>query len=144
MTVDTATLDVRTIQPRERHPLIFQRLDALLPGQSIQLVNDHDPVPLYYQIQATRPQQFAWSYVEQGPEVWRATITRTATTPQVRPDQTVGSISERFPAALPVLQQFGLDLCCGASLTLEQAAQQHQLDLSQLLAALNQQLTRSL
>lgn len=69
------TLDVRTIIPRERHPLIFKTFDALQPGEAFELVNDHDPKPLYYHLQAERT-GLTWSYLEQGPEVWRVAIGR--------------------------------------------------------------------
>lgn len=42
------TLDVRTISPAQRHPLIFDRFDSLPVGGSFTLVNDHDPKPLRY------------------------------------------------------------------------------------------------
>jgi uncharacterized protein (DUF2249 family) len=70
------TVDVRTIAPRERHPLIFSTFRALTPGQVMELVNDHDPRPLYYQFQAEMPGTFIWEYLEQGPENWRVAITR--------------------------------------------------------------------
>jgi len=38
---------VRTIGPRERHPLIFATFDALQEGEPFTLVNDHDPMPYY-------------------------------------------------------------------------------------------------
>lgn len=78
MTTTTTTLDVRTIAPRERHPRIFEIFDALDPGAAFELVNDHDPKPLYYQFQAERAGAVAWTYLEQGPERWRVRITRTA------------------------------------------------------------------
>ncbi len=71
-------LDVRTIVPRERHPLIFETFDALSAGASFELINDHDPKPLYYQLQAERPGQLDWEYLEQGPEVWRVRVGRAA------------------------------------------------------------------
>lgn len=71
-------LDVRTIPPRERHPQILETFDALGAGTAMVLVNDHDPKPLYYQFQAERPGGFDWHYLEQGPEVWRVRIRRTA------------------------------------------------------------------
>lgn len=71
-------LDVRTIVPRERHPLIFETFDALGAGASFELINDHDPKPLYYQLQAERPGQLDWEYLEQGPEVWRVRVGRAA------------------------------------------------------------------
>jgi uncharacterized protein (DUF2249 family) len=73
---DAKTLDVRTIVPRERHPLIFRTLAALAPAQAIVLKNDHHPKPLYYQIQAEHPGEFSWDYLESGPEVWRVRIGR--------------------------------------------------------------------
>ena len=71
-------LDVRTIAPRERHPLIFRTYGALGPGEGFELVNDHDPKPLYYQFQAEIGPQFDWEYLEQGPETWRVRIGRRA------------------------------------------------------------------
>jgi uncharacterized protein (DUF2249 family) len=69
-----STIDVRTIAPRQRHPLIFDTFDTLLPGEALLLVNDHDPKPLYYQLQAEYPTPFTWNYVESGPEVWQVLI----------------------------------------------------------------------
>ena len=69
-------LDVRDVPPRERHPRIFAILDGLAAGQSLELTNDHDPKPLYYQIQVERPGQFGWDYLTEGPDVWRVRITR--------------------------------------------------------------------
>ncbi|TIV25082.1 MAG: DUF2249 domain-containing protein, partial [Mesorhizobium sp.] len=48
----------------------------LAPGRKFVLVNDHDPKPLYYQLEAEHPQQFSWTYLERGPEVWRVEIGR--------------------------------------------------------------------
>jgi uncharacterized protein (DUF2249 family) len=67
-------IDVRQVVPRERHPLIFQTFDALAPGESFQLVNDHEPKPLFYQFMHERPELFGWEYLESGPEVWRVQI----------------------------------------------------------------------
>ncbi|HEX5436136.1 MAG TPA: DUF2249 domain-containing protein [Gemmatimonadaceae bacterium] len=70
-------LDVRPIPPRDKHSTIFRTFDSLAPGQSMLLINDHDPAPLRYQLMAERSGQFVWSYQEQGPEVWRVQIERT-------------------------------------------------------------------
>ncbi len=80
-TVSVSTIDVRTIAPRERHPLIFGQFDALQPGEAVLLVNDHDPRPLYYQFEDRRPGQFAWTYLQSGPELWRVQIDKTAAGP---------------------------------------------------------------
>lgn len=78
MTLPAASIDVRTIVPRERHPLIFSTFAALEPGQAIELVNDHDPRPLFYQFNAEMPGQFSWDYLETGPDTWRVAIGRLA------------------------------------------------------------------
>lgn len=71
-------IDVRTIVPKERHPLIFQTFDELAAGESFEIVNDHDPKPLYYQFQAERPGELVWEYLEDGPETWRVKIGKGA------------------------------------------------------------------
>lgn len=73
------TIDVRTIIPRERHPLLFETFDNLTPGESFELVNDHDPKPLYYQFMAERPGKLGWEYLEEGPETWRVVLTKQQT-----------------------------------------------------------------
>lgn len=67
-------LDIRVVPPREKHPAIFRTFDALPPGEKFTLINDHDPAPLRHQFEATRAQQFEWSYLERGPVVWRVSI----------------------------------------------------------------------
>ncbi len=47
-----STLDVREIPPPERHPLIKSTFDSLDAGETLELVNDHDPKPLFYEMQA--------------------------------------------------------------------------------------------
>lgn len=71
-------LDVRTLIPRERHETIFATVAALLPGEAFVLVNDHDPKPLRYQLDAEEPGQIEWTYLAEGPEVWRVRIGRVA------------------------------------------------------------------
>jgi uncharacterized protein (DUF2249 family) len=75
---ETITIDVREITPRDRHPMIFNGFDGLKPGETLRLVNDHDPKPLYYQLMAERAGQASWEYLEDGPEVWQVRITRLA------------------------------------------------------------------
>ena len=60
--------------PVHRHPLIFDTFAALPPGAAFELVNDHDPKPLWYQFSAERSGAFTWDYLEQGPDVWRVRI----------------------------------------------------------------------
>lgn len=73
-----AVLDVRDEIPKRRHELIFEAFADLTPGSAYVLVNDHDPKPLYYQLQAEHSGEFSWDYLEMGPDVWRVRIARTA------------------------------------------------------------------
>jgi uncharacterized protein (DUF2249 family)/uncharacterized protein YjiS (DUF1127 family) len=71
-------VDVRSLPPAQRHAKIFELVNELGPGTSFVLVNDHDPKPLYYQLEAEYPKQFSWTYLELGPEAWRVEIGRYA------------------------------------------------------------------
>lgn len=71
-------IDVRPMPPRERHPRIFEMWDELAEGGSLVLVNDHDPLPLYYQFAAESAGGFRWDYEAQGPEEWRVRIRKGA------------------------------------------------------------------
>lgn len=73
----TPVVDVRPVAPRDRHPLIFSTFDGLEAGDAMELVNDHDPQPLFRQFLAERHGQFSWDVVERGPDTWRVRIART-------------------------------------------------------------------
>lgn len=75
------TVDVRTIAPRERHPLIFSTFESLAAGDAMELVNDHEPRPLFHHFAAERPGEFDWTVLEAGPETWRVAIERRAAAP---------------------------------------------------------------
>lgn len=82
MSNTVSVIDVRTIAPYERHAQIFGRLDALGAGESLQIVNDHDPVPLRMQLEGRAPGQFQWAYLEAGPRQWQIEITKLASKTQ--------------------------------------------------------------
>lgn len=46
------TLDVRDIPPAERHPKIHTAFEELSSGESLTIINDHNPKPLFYEMQA--------------------------------------------------------------------------------------------
>ena len=69
-------IDVRSLVPAQRHKMIFDLVNQLDVGGAFVLINDHDPKPLYYQLEAEYPRQFSWTYVERGPAVWRVEIGR--------------------------------------------------------------------
>jgi len=76
--ISSPTIDVRSVSPHERHPLVFSTFHSLAAGDAMELVNVHDPVPLHAQFAARQPGRFGWEYLESGPELWRVRITKRA------------------------------------------------------------------
>jgi uncharacterized protein (DUF2249 family) len=70
------TVDVREMPPRDRHPTIMNSWRQLPPGGAIVLVNDHDPLPLYYQFSCEHGGTFRWDYLESGPATWRVRLSK--------------------------------------------------------------------
>ncbi len=69
-------IDVRGLPPQKRHPLIFEKFNALRSGEVLTLINDHNPEPLYYQFAATRRDFDAEAYTvkEEAPDKWVAKL----------------------------------------------------------------------
>ena len=59
-----ATVMVPDFPPREKHPAIFNTFHSLQSGEIMQIINDHDPKPLYYQLIAERGAMFSWALRE--------------------------------------------------------------------------------
>ena len=80
MSLDTitpvSTLDVRRLPCELRRATIIESFDALAPGQSLEIVNSFDPVPLRQHFEERTLVGFGWDYLEQGPEIWRIRLTR--------------------------------------------------------------------
>ncbi|KXK38163.1 MAG: DUF2249 domain-containing protein [Saprospiraceae bacterium] len=66
--------DVRPYPPTERHEMFYQAFADLRPGEAFEFVNDHDPKPLYYQMEAESKEPFRWEYIEKGPDVWKVRV----------------------------------------------------------------------
>ena len=43
-------LDLRDVAPPKRHPTIMKAFERMESGETLTLVNDHEPKPLYYQM----------------------------------------------------------------------------------------------
>jgi uncharacterized protein (DUF2249 family) len=56
--------------------LILRTWRELAVGDYFILLNDHDPVPLYYQFSAEFPGAFTWEHLEKGPADFRVKITK--------------------------------------------------------------------
>src|SRR4249919_629098 len=69
-------MDVRPIPCSVKHGLIIRTWLDLPVGDHFILLNDHDPVPLYYQFSAQWPGAFTWEHLVKGPDEFRVQITK--------------------------------------------------------------------
>lgn len=77
MAEKTVKLDLRNIVVFERHPKIFEAWEKLKAGETLQIINDHDPKPLHYQFEGEYKDSYKWDYVRKGPKDWVVNITKT-------------------------------------------------------------------
>lgn len=75
----TITLDVREFIPSERHAIIFKAFDGIEVGESIEIVNDHDPLGLKRSM-SDKGLGVDWHYLASGPDVWRVRLTKNRDT----------------------------------------------------------------
>lgn len=69
-------VDLRPMMPPQRHATVFAAIDALAPGKTFVLINDHAPVPLLNRIESLHPGVFTHEYLQDGPVAWQVAITR--------------------------------------------------------------------
>ena len=74
LTEDVQTLDLRPMPPFERHKKIFQTWDELKANETLRIINDHDPKPLWYQFEVEYKDKYEWEYEQKGPQDWIVTI----------------------------------------------------------------------
>lgn len=117
-------LNVTLIEPRLKHPTIFKHFDALNPGEAFQILNDHDPKPLYYQLIAERGAVFSWIYLEKGPQWWQVQIQKNDT----EKGETVGEIAAKDLRKAEVFKKYGIDFCCGGKKSLKEVCNEKGID----------------
>ena len=122
-------LNVTLLEPRQKHPTIFNRFDELHAGESLTIHNDHDPKPLYYQLLGERGNVFTWEYLEQGPEWWKVKIAKRLTGDQ---DETLGQLAAKDIRKAQIFKKYGLDFCCGGKKTVKEACQEKGLDVTKI------------
>lgn len=71
------SFDVRPYPPARRHEMVFNAFDKLKPGEAFIFINDHDPKPLYYQMEAEGETPFTWEYLEAMADEWKVKVTKT-------------------------------------------------------------------
>ncbi len=122
-------LDVTRLAPREKHPTVFSRYHALKEGESLTLHNDHDPKPLFYQMQGEMGDVFTWEYLEQGPQRWHVRITKRPTGAGA---ETLAEIVTKDMRKAEVFKKYGLDFCCNGHLTMREACAAKGLDVTRV------------
>ncbi len=133
-TKDSYELNVTLLEPKQKHPTIFKLFDALAPGESFCVLNDHDPKPLYYQFIAERGNVFTWDYEESGPIWWRVIIQKNNT----GDGPTLGELAAADIRKAEVFKKYGLDFCCGGKKSLKQACEEKSLDVSVIEKEMNE------
>jgi uncharacterized protein (DUF2249 family) len=69
-------MDVRSIPCSVKHGLIIKTWLELPVSDHFILLNDHDPVPLYYQFSAQWPGTFSWEHLVKTNHEVRVKITK--------------------------------------------------------------------
>ena len=72
-------INVADIDPQHRHAILFRLFEHLAPDQSLQIVVDHNPRRLRLLLETQHGARCGWSYVEEGPDVWRVRLRLLAT-----------------------------------------------------------------
>ncbi len=128
-------LNVTLIEPRLKHPTIFQHFDELAGGEELVIHNDHDPKPLYYQLLGERGNIFTWEYLEQGPVWWKVRITKKRSG---EGEETLGQLAAKDLRKAQVFKKYGLDFCCGGKKTVKEACREKGIDVTKVEQELQQ------
>ena len=70
-------LDVRVLVPIKRHELLLQLFKELPVQESFTFINDHDPIPLFYEFRSIYGDVVGWEYLNKGGREWKVKVTRT-------------------------------------------------------------------
>jgi uncharacterized protein (DUF2249 family) len=71
----TSKLDLREFERRHHISVVFERLDDVGPEDHLFVLCGYDPEPVRRKIEAWCPDEFEWSWIGTGPDVWAAEVT---------------------------------------------------------------------
>lgn len=128
-------INVPQIEPRLKHPTIFRKFDELEKGESLIILNDHDPKPVYYQLLGEKGNIFTWEYLEQGPQWWKILVTKKL---NGQSEETLGEIAAKDIRKAEIFKKYGLDFCCGGKKTVKEACAEKGLDVTKIEQELQQ------
>lgn len=128
-------LNVTLIEPKLKHPTIFNRFDELHAGESLIIHNDHDPKPLYYQLLGQKGNIFTWEYLEEGPQWWKVKI-RKRVSGEI--EETLGELAAKDLRKAAVFKKYNLDFSCEGKKTLKEACAENGLDVTKVEQELQQ------
>lgn len=134
-TMEEDVLNVTLIEPRLKHATIFQKFENLTKGESLTILNDHDPKPLYYQLLSEHGDIFTWEYLEQGPQWFKIRITKKLTG---EAEETLGEIATKDIRKAEIFKKYGLDFCCGGNKTVREACEGKGLNVAEVEKELQQ------
>lgn len=63
---ENGELDVRILIPIERHKLLIQLFKDLQAQDHFIFINDHDPIPLFYEFRSIYGDVVGWEYLNKG------------------------------------------------------------------------------
>lgn len=121
-------INVPSLEPRLKHPTIFNTFESLQPGQSFIIHNDHDPKPVFYQLKSEHGDVFTWEYLQQGPAWWDIRVTRKVE----QNEETIGQIVAKDIRKAEVLKKYGIDFCCGGKKTVREVCAEKGIDANEV------------
>ncbi|HXJ99129.1 MAG TPA: DUF542 domain-containing protein, partial [Gelidibacter sp.] len=128
-------LNVTLLEPKLKHPTIFNRFDQLHEGESLIIHNDHDPKPLYYQLLGQKGNIFTWEYLEEGPQWWKVKI-RKRMAGEI--EETLGELAAKDLRKAEIFKKYNLDFSCEGKKTLKEACFEKGLDVTKVEQELQQ------
>lgn len=129
----SVTLDVRPLLARGEEPfsMIMEAAKQVPDDDALELTAPFEPVPLY---DVLARQGFGHVTTPLAAGDFLVRFRRTAITPSA----TVGAVHQQYSDTGRVFAAHGIDLCCGGGRTLEFVSKAHGVELSRLLAELQQ------